>query len=266
MNFLFLFFISFLSLPTYSAYKKQVESDKEECRTIGTLGACNNYEEYIKAKRINDKLDDNKRKREAVLNDFDTLVDKKTGLSLRLLTFNYSLDREMKREKKKEDKNSDGFTNEVQIVENNIVHGFFLDSAIWGKSSKINVLYSTPEYIYFQSLAYSSLHVNAEASLQKKYYLYDRKYSALVGLFGFDGPYKEWKEPLLLFKNGKYQFNWKGRDVTTGDDITHVFYDFSIDFDKKTSKNTIACSHHWDEGCEIKLFSKEKEHRAFKVK
>lgn len=154
----------------------------------------------------------------------------------------------------------------MQIVENNIVHGFFLDPAIWGKLSRIKVLYSTSEYIYFQSLAYSSLHVNTGESLQKKYYLYDRKHSELIGLFGFDGPYKEWKEPTLLFKNGKYQFNWKGADVTTGDDVVHVFYDFSVDFDKKAGKNIIACSRHWDEGCEIKLFSKEKKHREFKIK
>lgn len=100
----FLFFISFFPWHAYSAHKEQIESDKEECRTIGTLGSCNNYEEYIQGKKINDKLDDNKRKREAILNDFDALVDKKTGLTIRLLTFNLSLDKEMKREKKKEDK------------------------------------------------------------------------------------------------------------------------------------------------------------------
>ena len=244
----------------------QIESDKEECRVVGTPGACNNYAAYRKDKNRDAKSEDNQRKREAILNDFDTLVDKNTGLSLRLLTFNVNIGKEMLREKKKENRSSDGFTNEIEFSENNIVHGFFLDPAVWGKLSRVKVIHSTPEYIYFQTLVYSSLHINDVESLQKNYYLYDRKYSDLFALFDFYGPYKEWNEPSLVFNNGKYKFNWKGADGSAGNDISHVFYEFFIDYNKKTKSNFIVCTRHWDEGCEIKLFNKKNEHREFKMR
>lgn len=215
------------------------------CRK-GDLRSCEIYKEYKKDEEDMLNMPDNKRDRQAFLNENDTLVEKKSDLYARLIESDWTTPEWRKQT------GEERMVTELQFREHNAIYGFAIMGA--GKkpnqgSNSIKILYSAPQYIYLQGSFR-----NSTPSPYDRYafYVYDRKHKNLYRTIEFLGKKPE-KTPTLKLESGVYKFRWQ--EKRGAGTIVNLYYDFNID------KGYIECKRSWDNSCDqMSEFKQEDKH------